>query len=411
MIVVADRVWDGTSTSVVDRGFVRIDDGLISAVGRAADLATDEVVTDLGDVTLMPGLINAHVHITFNASQLVLDDYLREREAGVTTLVARAEDNLRKSVEAGVTTVRDLGTLNDVVFAMQSRVRDGSFTGSDIVAAGEGITSHGGHCHFFGIEAEGVDNIRAAVRRQHDAGADLIKIFATGGNLTPGTDPFSPQYSLEELQACVDEARSFELPVAAHAHAPEGIRRAVDAHVNTIEHCFFETADGVEFDDRVAEKMAERQIACVPTQGQTLLQIRRDPSMLDDIPPQRRAIVERLLSKAARFSQGFRRMHELGVPFIAGTDAGIPQRTFEMFPADLAMWAVTENEIGVGLGNHGALVSATSGCAQYLGLDDRGVLAPGKRADLLAVGGNPLERIDDLTATRFVAVAGRVARG
>ena len=409
VIYTADRVWDGTSSDVVDRGFVDVDGPTIRAVSRTADLPADATVTDLGDVTLMPGLINAHVHTTFCASTIVLDDYLRERDAGTEALIARAEDNLSRAVAVGVTTVRDLGTLNDVVFTMQSRIRDGAFSGPDIVAAGEGITSHGGHCHFFGIEVEGVDNVRAAVRRQHDAGADLIKIFATGGNLTPGTDPFSPQYSLEELKACVDEARSFDMQVAAHAHAPEGIRRAVGAEVNTIEHCMFETADGVDFDERVAERMAELQITCVPTLGIAISRLAADPALLEEIPPARRAIVTRLLSKGREFTAAFNRMHEMGVPMIAGTDAGIPQRHFDDFPADIQTYSEPVGGIGVALGRVGGLKSATSECARRLGLDDRGILAAGKRADLLAVAGNPLDRVSDLTQTRFVMVAGRVA--
>ncbi len=401
---VADRVWDGRSSRPVDRGFVRIADGVIDAVGLASDLGSDADATDLGDVTLMPGLINAHVHITFCASTTVLDDYFREREDGIGALKRRAEENLRRAADVGVTTVRDLGTLNEIVFDAQERIRDGSLVGPDIIAAGEGITSNGGHCYFFGIEAEGVDAVRAAVRRQHDAGADCIKIFATGGNLTPGTDPFSPQYSLEELRAVVDEANGVGLPVASHAHAPEGIRRSVAARVNTIEHCLFETPDGLAFDERVAAEMAEARIAAVPTHGVSIIRMLNDASVIDELPPARQAVVRRIVSKLPEAMKNFARMRELGVPIIAGTDAGIPNRHFDDFAADMSVLAD-----GVGLGPLATCEAATSGCAEMLGLHDRGVLEAGKRADLLAVAGDPLRRIENLVRTVLVVCGGRVA--
>lgn len=406
MIFLADRVWDGIAARPIERGFVRVEGPTIGAVGRAADLPSGAATRDLGDVTLLPGLINAHVHITFCASTTVLDDYFKERDAGYETLMARAEDNLRRAVEVGCTTVRDLGTLNDVVFAARERIRDGSLVGPDIVAAGEGITSNGGHCYFFGIEAEGVDAVRAAVRRQHDAGADLVKIFATGGNLTPGTDPFSPQYSADELVACVDEARSRGLPVSAHAHATEGIRRSVAAGVNTIEHCFFETPTGLDFDERIAVEMADKQIAAVPTHGVSLLKYIADPALVAELPEARRVVVNRLLGKLPAVMRNFARMRELGVPVIAGTDAGIPNRHFDDFAADLSILA--NDAPGIGLGPLDALRASTSESARHLGLGDRGVLAPGRRADLLAVEGDPLSRISDVRRTALVVCAGRV---
>jgi imidazolonepropionase-like amidohydrolase len=407
VVLLADRVWDGVAARPIERGFVRVMDGLLDAVGTADGLGSDVDARDLGDVTLMPGLINAHVHITFCASPTLLADYFRERDAGFETLMRRAADNLRRAVSVGCTTVRDLGTLNPVVFAAREAVRDGTLVGPDIVAAGEGITSDGGHCYFFGIEAEGIDAVRAAVRRQHAAGADCIKVFATGGNLTPGTDPFSPQYTLDELRAVVDEAKSVDLPVASHAHATEGIRRSVAAHVDTIEHCMFETRDGLDFDERLAAEMAEKGIAAVPTHGVSNIAMLADPDLIDALPLERQLVVRRILAKLPRVFGNFARMRELGVRVIAGTDAGIPNRHFDSFAADLAVLA---NEgPGVAMGARATLMAATSECADALGLTDRGTLEVGKRADLIAVAGDPLHRIEDVCATRFVMSGGRVA--
>ena len=406
-VLVADRVWDGVADRPIDRGFVNVSDGFIAAVGRAADLPSGAIVRDLGDVTILPGLINAHVHVTFCASTTVLDDYFAERTAGFETLLRRAAGNLERAIRVGCTTVRDLGTLNDVVFTARERIREGSLVGPDIVAAGEGITSNGGHCYFFGIEAEGVPAVRDAVRRQADAGADLVKIFATGGNLTPGTDPFSPQYSTDELRACVDEAHSSGLPVAAHAHATEGIRRSVAAGVNTIEHCLFETPEGLDFDESVAVQMAEKQIAAVPTHGVSLLKYIADADLIGELPPERQAVLRRLVGKIPQALRNFARMRELGVPIVSGTDAGIPNRHFDDYAADLKL--LSDTDVGVGMGPRDTLIAATSGNARMLGLDDRGVLATGRRADIIAVEGDPLERIEDVQRTRFVMCGGRTA--
>ncbi len=407
LVLTSDRFWDGRSPQVAGGQFVQVSEGLIRAVGRRSELPDGTEVRDLGDVTLMPGLINAHVHITLSAEQLVLEEYLKEMEAGFETLMRRARQNLGLAVGAGVTTVRDLGTLNDVVFTARSAVRDGSLTGPDIIASGEGITSKGGHCYFFGIEAEGADELREAVRRQSEAGADVIKVFATGGNLTPNTDPFSPQYETEELTVVVEEARAAGLPIASHAHAPEGIRRSIAARVDTIEHCLFETIDGIEFDESAAERMAERGIVAVPTLGYAIFDFFENPSLVDGVPEPGRSIVKRLMARLPLALKNFSRMRELGVTVIAGTDAGaIPQRRFDDFPKDMVCLS---SELGIGMGPRDTLIAATSGCADSLGLSDRGEIAVGKRADLLAVAGNPLNRIGDLEATRFVMVGGRVA--
>lgn len=402
---VADRVWDGTSTQPIVRGFVSVENGTISAVGRAADLPEGEIAQDLGNATLLPGLINAHVHITFSASTTVVDDFLREKTAGHDTLMARARENLERSANVGVTTIRDLGSPNEIVFAARDQVRAGSLPGPDVIAAGEGVTSIGGHCHFFGIECEGVDAVRAAVRRQHEAGADAIKVFATGGNLTPGSHPLDPQFSQDELTGLVDVARELGLPVASHAQSTDGIRLSVKARVSTIEHCSWGTAQGPVFDELVAEEMAREGIAAAPTIGSSVVRYTENPSLIEALPPERRMFVARILAEYPIVAAMVRRMREIGVPIITGTDAGIPNRPFDDFAADVGVF--TSPELGVGMSAREALVAATSACAHSLGLSDRGRLEPGLRADILAVSGDPLADIADLTKTQLVVVAGR----
>jgi imidazolonepropionase-like amidohydrolase len=400
MLIVADRVWDGVSPAPIERGFVAVADGLITAVGRQAELGSRFTVLDrleLPGATVLPGLLNGHVHLTFSASPTPVEDYLNEAAAGPCVLTLRAVANLEAAARVGVTTVRDLGTRNDVAFAVRQAAADGRIISPRVITSGEPITVTGGHCHWFSHQCDTMAEIRRAVRSQSSAGADLVKIFATGGNLTPRTNPFAPQFTAEELQACAEEAARLGLPVAAHAHAPEGIRRAVAAGVSTIEHCVFETAGGVEYDPVVADAMAAQRVAFCPTLGAAALRSLAEPHLASPA-------LRRILGKFPLILQALRDLMAAGVPLLAGSDAGIPNRPFCDYPADVGALV---GEHSLGLAPRQALMAATSTAAGILGLADTGVLAPGKRADLLAVAGDPLTDIDHLTQTRYVMLAGK----
>jgi imidazolonepropionase-like amidohydrolase len=400
-LVTADRVWPGEGPGVIDHGFVLSEAGVITAVGRTADLgsaADGAERTDLAGCTLMPGLINTHVHLVFSASMTPVADFLTDREAGVDAMVAAATARLEASTRVGVTTVRDLGGPNEVVFAIRDGVAADRIAGGRVVASGSPITSPGGHCHWFSHECGTSDEIIAAVRTQSSLGADLIKIFATGGNLTPDTDPFAPQYAEDELAACVREAHALGLPVAAHAHAPEGIRRAAAAGVSTIEHCFFETPDGVEYDPRAADLMVANGVAFCPTFGASLLRLMELPR--EQLAP----VPARLLAKFEQLSGALRALRAAGATLVAGSDAGIPMRHHTDYPADVAAMARPDT---LGLRAREALEAATSVAARQLGLTDCGLLEPGRRADVLAVEGDPLTDVQDLTRTRLVWAGGR----
>lgn len=398
-VVCADRVWDGLTPKPVPQGFVAVEHGLITAVGRQGDLGSrfdgaDRL--DLPGATLLPGLINGHVHLTFSASSTPVEDYLADASTGLCALTLRAVANLEAAARVGVTTVRDLGTLNDVAFAVREAAASGRITSPRVVSSGEPLTVTGGHCHWFSHQCDTPAEIRRAVRRQASAGADLVKIFATGGNLTPRTNPFAPQFTSEELRACVEEATRLGLPVAAHAHAPEGIRRAVAAGASTIEHCFFETAAGVEYDPAVAEAMAAARVAFCPTLGARL---RRVLAESEPASP----TLRRILGKLPAIVKAMRSLVDAGVPLLAGSDAGVTNHPFGDFPADVG---VLVGDDLLGFTPHQALMAATSEAAAILGLTDTGVLAAGRRADLLAVAGDPLSDIADLTRTRYVMQGG-----
>jgi imidazolonepropionase-like amidohydrolase len=408
----AARVWDGMADAPVLDGFVRVDGERITAVGRWAEFSESSIagyadeaerVVDCGATTLLPGLVNAHVHLTLSASSSVLEDYLAERDKGVATLTARAIGNLRAAVAAGITTVRDCGTLNEVAFAVRAAVAKGDLIAPRVITCGSGLTTPRGHCHFFSIEVDTVEGLRSAVADQARAGADFIKVFATGGKLTPGTDPFSPQYSAEQLRAVVESAHEAGLRVAAHAHAPEGIANAVAAGVDTIEHCYFETVDGVAYDAQIVEQIAERGIVVCPTVGAS-------PKPSDErlaANPVARQFYARLPEIRANFSK----MFAAGVIFAGGSDAGVgAHRPFSGYPVDVTAMA-DDTQFPVGLPAVDALRAATSVAADACGLADTGRLAPGMRADLLAVEGNPLLRISDLERLRLVVCNGRVVVG
>lgn len=358
--------------------------GRIVGVEPAGDVPADAELTDLGDLTVLPGLIDCHTHLVFSRGAYPLGDLLAEDDA---TLLLRGVAAAREALGAGITTVRDLGGRGGVTFRLRDAIARGLIAGPRILAAGSPITITGGHCHFLGLEADGEQGVRLAARRQLKAGANCLKIMATGGRMTPGTNITVPQYGVAELRAAVEEAQRARVSLAAHALGTAGIRNATQAMVTTIEHCNWLGAQGqVEFDERVAAQMAEQGTAVVPT----LVPLRRSAAAL-----------------RAQVIECVRRMRALGVPIVAGTDAGVVLTPFDSLPGELEI-LVDE----VGLAPVQAIAAATGEPARVLGLADTvGTLVPGRMADLVAVDGDPSTRIIDVRAVRYVIQAGRtVAR-
>ena len=400
-LLLADRVWDGVAPAPVERGFVLTDGAAIVAVGRQAELgsiADGAIRVELPGATLMPGLINAHVHMTFSASRSVVADYEREAAQGLCALALRAAGNLTAAARVGVTTVRDLGTLDEVAFAVRDAVADGRVLGPRVLASGRPITVTGGHCHWFSHHCDTAAEVRVAVREQVARGADVIKIFASGGHLTPRTNPYAPQFERDALDVAVAEARRLGVPITAHAHSTAAIRLAVTAGVGSVEHASFETMKGIDFDPALADAMAAAGIAFCPTVGDSFRWAPKDEALMAN------PVAARFVARLPGIYSAFRALLAAGVPLLAGSDAGVTVRRFEDYPADLAVLAGSEE---VGLSVRQALVAATSGAADLMGLADAGRLEPGRRADVLAVTGDPLRRIEDLMRTRYVLVGGR----
>ena len=399
ILIKAGRVFDGRMDRALEHAYVIIDGGTITAVGRQAELDgnggqfAQEI--DLGsEVTLLPGLINMHTHMSFSTSESVFLDHQTE---SYETKLIRSVENLKMALRTGVTTIRDCGTLNGIAFPMRDAVEHGILTGPRVIASGAGITTTGGHLWFCGVEADSETEVRRAVRAQCKAGADFIKAFATGGGSTPGTNSLAAQYTEAEMCAITEEAARLGRRVAVHAHGSPGVHNSIAARVTTIEHCSFLQASGIEYEPDQARRIAEAGLYVCPTifegRGKFL-----DPAEADASPD----VADFFKRRRDRLNL-VRNLIEDGVQIVSGSDAGVNHNAFDAYPDDLVLTAE-----GADLSPLYVLKTATSVAAEALGRDDLGVVAPGKAADLLAVHGNPLQEMRDIKNTRLVIARGQV---
>ncbi len=389
ILLTAGRVLTGPGGECVEDGAVLVRGSTIAAVGQREmleALVPEELPRQsFPDGTVLPGLIDSHVHLIFDASS---DPVTALQSSDDETLLKGMADRARQLLGSGVTTVRDLGDRNRLAVRLRDAIAAGTLPGPRVLAATTPLTSPGGHCWFFGGEVEGTDAIRALVRRNVAAGADVIKVMATGGGLTRGGPAvWQSQFSVDELRIVVDEARRAGLPVAVHAHGTQGIEAAVAAGVNTIEHCTWMSEDG-GFDlreDLVSEIKAAGIHICTATS------------------PNWRGFAERVgQERAEELFSSMRWMAKLDVPMIAGTDAGVTRAAFDKLVNTLDFYRY----LGIPLPK--IIDMATTNAAQALGIGaDTGRLAKGYRADILVVDGDPLRDLSALHATRLVIAGGR----
>jgi imidazolonepropionase-like amidohydrolase len=378
----AARVFDGVSEEAVENGAVLVEDGRIVSVESARDLPSDAQVVDLGDSTLLPGLIDAHVHLVWSAS--AEPHGVVERESRALTAL-RCAGNAALQLRAGVTTVRDVGATGGLSIDVARAVELGILPGPRVIAAGRAIAMTGGHGWFLGREADGPEAVRRAAREEMKAGAACIKLMASGGVYGHAEEPGSPQLTVEEMRAGVEEAHKAGRKVAAHAYSVAAIGNALDAGVDSIEHGSF-------LDRETSGRMRDSGTYLVPTMSVYAAMSEKGPEL--GAPEYVRRKTAQVL-EASR--EAFRLALELGVPVAAGTDCGAPGHPHGTLREELGLM------VEAGATPHQALRFGTFEAARLLGLDDElGSLEPGKRADLLAVAGDPLRDIRALEGVRLV---------
>lgn len=404
-VLKAARLFDGKSNALATPGLVVVTDNKIVGVGASASIPKDAEVLDWGDATLLPGFIDAHTHLTGEASDDWKQDTLDSLQKSQAELALDATAHAKKTLLAGFTTVRDVGAPDRIDVALRNAIRDKIVMGPRMLVAAGAIGSTGGHCDdsagfragLFGREAgptdgvaNGPDQMRFAVRLAHKYGADVIKTCASGGVLSLTDDVDTPQLTQEELNALIDEAHALRLKVAAHCHGSEAAKRAIRAGVDSLEHGSF-------FDDETLDMMKAHGTYFVPTLMALVGEQERIHRGLY-LPPQ-------ILAKAnAAYQSGrnaFQRALAKGVLIGFGTDAAVyPHgRNAEEF----------NQMVMLGMKPIDALKAATSSDAQLLGLADKiGTLEPGKLADIVAVPGDPLQDIRQTEHVFFVMKEGLI---
>ncbi|WP_022665606.1 metal-dependent hydrolase family protein [Desulfospira joergensenii] len=362
---------------VLEQGSVVVDkDRIISVHSSREDLPGDIQRISLKDHTLFPGFIDCHVHLVMDASPDPLHSLAQEP---IALTAIKAAENARKTLAAGVTTIRDMGGVGGVDFTVRQAAASGLINGPRVLASGSLVCMTGGHGWPIGREADGPDDVRRAVREQVKAGADQIKLMATGGVLTSAVSPGSAQLTREEMKAGIEEAHKAEKKTATHAMGSEGILNALRAGIDSIEH-------GVYLNDEIISLMKENQVFFVPTVA-ALYHIGR-MGVEAGIPDW---AVKKNNTVIPHHRESVKKALEAGVDIAMGTDAGTP---FNFHGKNLMEIPLL---VSRGLSPNQALVAATGTAARLLGLEHEiGTIEPGKAADLVMVRGNPLEDIDIL---------------
>jgi imidazolonepropionase-like amidohydrolase len=392
----AGRLIDTKTGAIINNAFILIEGDKITSAGPNVTVPAEVEVIDLKDKTVLPGLIDCHTHITSQPGNYYEDIFRKSAiDAAITAHVYA-----RRTLEAGFTTVRDVGAGEFIDVALRNAINRGDVAGPRMQVATLTVGATGGHGDTNGFSpylkfggfsglADGVDEIRKLIRFEVKYGADLIKILATAGVLSEEESVGAPQFSQEEMNAVVEEARMWGKRVAAHAHGAEGIKRAVRAGVTSIEH-------GSLIDDEGVKLMKERGTYLVAD-------IYNDDYILAEFAklgyPEKIIEKERLVGRTQR--ENFQKAAKAGVKIAYGTDAGVyPHGWNAKQFAHMVKWGLTPIQ---------AVQAATINAADLLGWNDRvGVIAPGAFADIIAVDGDPLKDVTELERVKFVMKGGVV---
>jgi len=372
------KIWNGINDSI-DHGLDSIvfEDGRITHIGSSEDLAEESM--DMGGLTLIPGLIDAHIHLCLNPE---LKDPMQQEVPGRSDLLQQMAIRAKEMVEAGITSARDLGGGRWLELEIRDQINAGEITGPRLVCAGQPITSKQGHCHFWRGEAANKKEALEVLARQVEHDVDLIKVMATGGNITKGSRPVDAQFDEETLSVIVEAARTQGFKVAAHCHGTTGIGNAARAGVTTIEHCSWvgEEGWGKAFDLDVVAAIVEKDVWVSPTINSGWKRFIGNSEF------------ESMIKK------NYSRMRSAGIKLIASTDAGIPNVFHDCLPLAIPVFAHF-----AGLTPIEALKSATSDCAEAIGLEKvTGQINEGFAADFVLFEGDPTDDLQVLSSPAYV---------
>ena len=372
------KIIKGDENEPIPEGVILVEDGEIKLVDQYSniEIPADAEIVDLTGKVVMPGIIDCHIHSLMDASPDPISEVMQQPDA---MSVLRGADHLRATVESGVTYVRDLGGVNYAEMSLQQASDEGLIQGPRMQVCGRVITMTGGHGHPMGREADAEDEVRKAAREQLKAGADIIKLMATGGVLTPGVEPGASQLSEKEMRAAVEEAGNAGKRTAAHAQGAEGIKNALRAGVDSIEH-------GLFLDEEAVQLMKEKDAWLVPTLAATHWIIQAGTE--GGIPPY---AVKKAEDAQKSHRKSFQMALEAGVKIAMGTDAGTPFNQHGENIQELELM------VRAGMNPLEAIRSATSQAAKLLGVSDHvGTISAGKRADLLVLDDDPLADIQNM---------------
>jgi imidazolonepropionase-like amidohydrolase len=402
IVLKAAHIFDSKSGRLTDGGVVVVQDDKIVSVGAGASLPANARVIDLGDATLLPGFIDAHVHVTDELQPNYYQGFYQSMLRFPVEQSFYAARYAKRTLEAGFTTVRNVGATDFVDIGLRNAIEAGVVEGPHMLTAAHAIGSTGGHCDgppfppelvkpFGPMEGvcNGPEECRAAVRYQMKYGADVIKICASGGVLSEADPVDVPQLTTDELNAIVSEAHAWKRKVAAHSHGDRAARLAVEAGVDSIEHGSFLT-------DETLQLMKSKGTYLVPTR----LAVFWVNQQADKLPPQ---IAEKARAAAAAHEKMLRTALRIGVPIAFGTDTGVSPHGMNAKEFSL----LTQ----VGMQPAAALISGTRESAKLLGIDAQvGTLEAGKLADIVAAPGNVLDNIAATEKPLFVMKHGAIVR-
>ena len=392
----AARLIDGSGRAPITNPVILIEGDKITAVGSGLAIPAGARVIDLGAATLLPGLIDCHTHVT-SQPRNYMEDQFRRTPIDVAVL---AHVFARRTLDAGFTTIRNVGAGEFVDIALRRAIDEGSVAGPRMITSGLAIGSTGGHGDLTGFSpyiqfnefsgvADGEDAVRKAVRLNVKNGADVIKMIATAGVLSEEESVGAPQYTQAEMNALVDEATMWGRKVAAHAHGTEGIKRAIRAGVASVEHASFIDDEGI----KLAKERGTYLVMDIYNDDYILAEFAKmgyPPKIIEK---------ERMVGRLQR--ENFQRAAKAGVKMAYGTDAGVyPHGWNAKQFAHMVRWGLTPMA---------AIQSATASAADLLGWKDRvGRVAPGLYADIIAVAADPLSDIAELERVQFVMKGGVV---